>query len=226
MAGHYGRGHRPRPPPADWARSRSRSKTRCVDHAEGVQPVQRWAHAHQGEAEGVAAVAAAKAEAAPSLIRYDDEQLVPVPPQRQAANLFSFVRAVFWLLMSMGFDVDCSDIADRPRGGPRRTAAALRCACYRHPLIRPAPHRPRLRGCSRSKLRLARPPHRRLLTRRTTRHLAPCTPRRRLRSLADDDGHAGALAAGPAKLGHGIHIANEAYYHQYLSSQRHCRCLW
>ena len=145
---------------------------------------------------------------------------------RHNANCCSSVRAVFWPLMSMGSDVNCGDIADRPRGGPWRSAAALQCACYRRPLIRPAPHRAQPYGCSRSRLRLARPPHRRLLTRRTTRHLAPCMPRRRLGSLGDDDGHTGTLAAGPARLGRGMRIANEAYYHQYLSSQRRCRRLW
>lgn len=67
MAGHDRGGRGPRPPAAGWARSRL--KTRRVDHAEGVQPVQRHARALQGAAEGAAAVAAAEADAAPPRVR-------------------------------------------------------------------------------------------------------------------------------------------------------------
>ena len=92
------------------------------------------------------------------------------------ANSFTSVHVIFWPLMSMGSDVDRGDIADRP---PRSSSAdkGRTAVCVLSPsLDTPAPHRPRPRGCSRSRLRSARPPHQRLLTRRTTRHLAPCTP--------------------------------------------------
>lgn len=101
MVGHDRGGRGPWLPPDGWAWSRS--KTRRVDHAEGVQPVQRRARALQGLAEGAAAVAAAEAEAAPTQ--------APVPPPRQQLELCA---CSLLAAMSMGSDVDRGDIADRP----------------------------------------------------------------------------------------------------------------
>lgn len=187
MAGHHRGGRGPRPPPAGWARSRS--KTRHVDHAEGVQPVQRRARALQG------ALGRSRSCSAAHYVDCDEQPGAgaATAPTASALCVQSSGRSCPW-----GPTSTAATSQTVPRRAPRRTAAALRCARYRRPSTRPAPRRPRPRGCSRSRLRSARPPHRRLLTRRTTRYLAPCAPSRRLGSRVDDDGRACARAAGAA----------------------------